>query len=324
MAYAQGGAILRPDLRGVVEEAFNQDKLYVGIKALPAMPSPNKAGQYPVIQKNAGNLLRNAVKARGSRATYPRISRAWVPDQYTTQEYGLEALVDDGDAKNMGRFFDMEAFEIRRNIGQVKLAHEIRAQTVLMDNTVFSTTTSGTAYTNANLATFDIGLDIDTAKQQIQSRGEDPDNLTVLMSFNNFIRARASTKLQNRLRGTVSTDTFLVMDEGMMAKALNVKEVLVGRAAYDTSPEGAAASVMANIWPDTFIWIGKSEEPAGPEQYFNGSTGFTIFWEEDAGLWQVESYREENKRSEVIRARHNTAEKIVLAPSAQLLATQYS
>lgn len=324
MAYGQGGAVLRPDLRGVVEEAFNQDKLYIGIKALPAMPVPNKFGQYPVIRKNSGDLLRNEVKARGSRATYARIQRAWETDNYNTQEYGMEALVDDGDSRNIGRFFDLESFEIRRNIGQVKLAHEIRAQTKLIDNTVFSTTTSGTAYTAANLATFDIGLDVDTAKQAIIARGEDPMDLTLVMSANVFYRARASTKLQNRVRGTSSTDTFIVLSEDAMAKALEVKQVLVGRAAYDTSPQGASASTLAQIWGDTFMWLGKAEEPSGPEQYFNGGTGFTIFWEEDSGLWQVESYREDNKRSEVIRARHNTDEKIVLSSSAQLIATQYS
>lgn len=327
MAFAQGGAILRPDLRGVVEEAFRQTKLYIGAKVLPPMPVPNMAGQYPVIQKNAGNLLRNEVKPRGPRSTYARISRAWVPDNYTTQEYGMEAIVDDSESRNLSRFFDVESFEIRRNIGQLQLAHEIRAAAAIQNTSTFSMTTSATAYTAANRlgnGGFDIGLDIDIAKQAIQGRGESVDDLTVVMSFNNFIRARGSTQLQNRIRGTLSTDTQLVLSEEMMADALNVKEVLVGRAQQDTSAVGASASVLSSIWSDASIWIGTVQEPTGPEEYFNGGVGFTLFWEQDADIWQVESYREENKRSEIIRARHNTAEKIVLAPAAQLLMTQYA
>lgn len=291
------------------------------------MPVPNMAGQYPVIQKNAGDLLRNEVKSRGPRSTYPRISRAWVPGQYTCQEYGMESIVDDAESRNLARFFDVESFEIRRDIGQLQLAHELRAVSTIFDRSTFALITAATAYTDANRlgnAGFDIGLDIDLAKQEIQARGENVDNLTVVMSLANFLRARGSTQLQNRIRGTISTDSTLVLSEKMMAEALNVKEVLVGRAAYDTSPVGAAASVMAGVWSNSYIWLGTVQEPSGPEQYFNGGVGFTLFWEQDGDIWQVESYREEKIRSEIIRARHNVTEKIVLATAGQLLATNYS
>jgi hypothetical protein len=330
MAFGQGGAILRPDLRGVVEEAFLQSALYIGAKVAPPMPVPNMAGQYPVITKLGGDLLRNEVKSRGPRSAYARVARAWQADTFTTQEYGLESIVDDAEARNLSRFFDVEAFEIRRDIGQVQLAHEVRVSNLIMctsATTGFSFITSATAYTNANRignSGYDIGLDIDLAKQAIQGRGENVDNLTVVMSFNNFLRARGTTMLQNRIRGTISTDALLVLSEKMVADALNVKEVLVGRAAYDASPSGAAAVTMTNIWPDTMIWVGTVAVPSGPEQYFSGGVVFTIYWEQDASMWQVESYRQEEIRSEIIRARHNTAEKIVLSAAGEVLQTQYS
>ena len=55
--YPQGNAILRADLRGVVEEAALMSEEFIGLKALPPLPVPNKAGQYPVIQRSGGNLL---------------------------------------------------------------------------------------------------------------------------------------------------------------------------------------------------------------------------------------------------------------------------
>jgi hypothetical protein len=144
------------------------------------------------------------------------------------------------------------------------------------------------------------------------------------MSLNNFLRARQSTRLQNRIRGTISTDSQLTLTAQAMADALQVKEVLIGRASYDTSKQGAAASTMSNIWSDGFLWLGKVNGPAGPEQYFNGSVGFTLFWQQDADLFQVETYREENIRSTIVRSRHDTDEKIVLATGANLLATGYA
>lgn len=324
MAFFQGGATLRADLRGVVEQAFLQGELYIGAKAMPPLPVPAKQGQYPVIQVNGGDLLRDEVKRRAAGANYARLQRAITTDTYDCIEYGIETIVDDSDNSNFSRFFSLESMEIRRAYQQVQLSHERRVATALFAPGTFNLTTAVTAYTTTNLSTYDIGLDIDTAKQAIQSRGESVDNLTVIMSLSNFLRARASTRLQNRIRGTISTDAYLVLNEASMADALQVKQILVGRAAYDTSPQGAASSTLSNIWNDSYIWIGNVNNPSGPEQYFSGGVGYTLFWEQDSDIFQVESYREENKRSEIVRARQYTAEKIVLSNAAQLLVTSYT
>lgn len=322
--YSQAGAILRADLRGVVEETFLQSELYIGPKVLPPLPVSNRTGQYPVIKKAAGNLLRNEAKPRGASADYGRITRAYETDTYTCIEYGFETAVDDSNRADVSRFFDLQATETRFAARQLQLAHELRVASAINDPATFSLSTSATAYTAANLASFDIGLDIDLAKQEIQSRGENTSDLTVVMSLPVFLRARASTRLQNRIRGTISTDSQLVLNEQAMADALEVKQVLVGRATYDTSAQGAATSTLSNIWSNSYIWVGNVASGGSADGFFNGSVGHTLFWNEDASIFQVESYREERIRSEIIRARHNVTEKIVLAPAAQLLVTQYS
>jgi len=321
--YSAGGAILRADLRGVVEEAFLQSELFIGPKCCPPIPVQTEGGQYPVIQKNAGNLLRNEAKPIAAGSDYPRVLRAWTPDTYTCEEYGIEAVVPDKNARTIGRFFDLEARETVWGYRQVQIGHEIRVSNLLMTAATFSQVTAPITYTTTNLATFDVGLDVDTAKAAIQGRGENVDNLTLVMSYNNFVRIRASTKLQNRIRGTISTDAFLTLGTQAMADALQVKQVLIGRATYDGSAQGSAASSLSNIWPDTYMWLGTVVEPSGPDQYFNGSVAFTIFWEQDADIFQVESYRQERLRSTIIRARQNTAEKVVLAPAAELIVTGY-
>lgn len=322
--YPQGGAILRGDLRGVVEEAFRASETYIGAQVLPPMPVMAKGGQYPVFKVNGGNLLRDEAKRRGPAANYARISRAYENDTYTAIEYGIEAIVDDSESNNLSRFFDLEVSETRMAYRQIQLSHERRVKAKIFDPATFSLTTSATAYTAANLATFNVGLDIDSVKASIQGRGEDVSGLTAVMSLNVFDRIRASTQLQNRIRGTISTDSMLVLDRQAVADALGLKEVLVGRAVYDTSKQGASAASLSPVWTDTYIWVGNVSTPTGPDQYFNGSVGFTLFWQEDADIFQVESYRENDIRSTIIRARQYTDEKIVLATAGQLLVTQYS
>jgi hypothetical protein len=323
--YAQGGAILRADLRGVVEEAFSTSELFIGPKVMPPLPVPAKAGQYPLITKESAGLLRSGnVVRRGSGAAYSRDASSYSNDTYTCIEYGCEAIVPDDASADASRFFSLESFETRRKYRHIQLAHESRVAAKIFAPATFNQSTSATAYTAANLTTFDIGLDLDLCKEQIQTRGESVTDLTVVMSLPVFLRARASTRLQNRIRGTVSTDTQLILDAQAMADALEVKEVLVGRAAYDTTQDNNATSSLTNCWNNTYIWIGTVRPAAGPNDFFSGSVGYTLFWQQDADIIQVESYREENIRSTIVRARQFTDEKIVLADGAQLFQTQYS
>lgn len=319
--YNQGAAVLRADLRGVQEEAFNYSAGFIGAKALPPLPVTARAGQYPRIQIDAGNLLRDETKGRGPGASYPRVQRAVTTDTYTCQEYGLEELVDDSERNDYSRFFDMEAQAVKNIMRQVQLAHERRASTLLTSRANWTATTSATAYTAANIATFNLGLDVDICKQAINSRGESADNLTAVMSLNTFNLVRASTQLQNRIRGTISTDSMLVLSKESVADALGLKQVLVGNNFYDTTAQGVTSSLSA-IWPDTVIWLGSVAPFSGAESYFSGGAAATLFWQTDGDIFQTETYREESRRSEVVRCRQYTAEKIINSNAGQLLATQ--
>jgi hypothetical protein len=322
---SSGSVILRADIRGVVEEAYLTSELFLGPKILPPLPVTAKAGQYPYISITSGALLRDEVKARGPGGNYARLDRKYITGNYTCEEYGIEVPVDDSQAMDVSRFFNLESTETRLALRQVQLAHERRTASAIIDQSVFGVTTSAVSYGSgaSSLANMDIGLDVDTAKQSIQGRGESTEGLSLVMSLNVFIRARTSTKLQNRIRGTISTDSLLVLDAQSMAAALGVKEVLIGRAYYDTSKTGASTASLSAIWGDTYMWLGRSITGGATEQYFNGSTGFTLYWNEDSSIFQVESYREDAIRSTIIRARHNVTEKIVNPRTAQLIATQY-
>lgn len=318
--YNQGAAVLRADLRGVQEEAFNYSAGFIGVLACPPLPVLARAGQYPRIQIDAGALLRDEAKGRGPGATYPRIQRAVTTDTYTCQEYGLEELVDDSERNDYSRFFDMEAAAVKNITRQVQIAHERRVATLLTNRATWTATTAATAYSVANLATFDIGLDVDICKQALASRGEATDNLSIVMSLTVFNNARASTRLQNRIRGTVSTDSYLTLSKQAVADALGVKQVLVGNNYYDTTAQGVTSSLSA-IWGDTNIWIGNVAPFSGAEAYFSGGAAASLFWQQDGEIFQTETYREENRRSEVVRCRQYIAEKVINANAGQILTT---
>jgi hypothetical protein len=154
------------------------------------------------------------------------------------------------------------------------------------------------------------------------SKGESTTNTKVVIPYPVWTRLRASTKFQNRLRGTgLSSDTILNASTQAAAEVFGVSEVLIGRTSYDSAPEGVAFAA-AQAWVNTYIWVGNvTEASAG---YFGGGAGFTLNWSEYGPVIGVSSYRDEAIKSNIVRASHYTAEKVVNANAGQLITTQYS
>jgi hypothetical protein len=320
--YSNSAAIFRGDIAGVVEQAKDFEAGLIGTGVMPILDVPVRAGQYPSFVLKEGQLLKSDMKNRSPYSAYARGTRAFVQDTYTALEYGYEEAVDDTVTLDVARFFDAEVIAAKLAKRKLLLAHELRVAAKIFDSGTFTATNSGTAYTTANLASFDCGQDVQEAIDRLLSKGESTSNLKVVIPYPVWTRVRASTKFQNRLRGTgLSTDTILNASTQAAAEVFGVSEVLIGRASYDSAPEGVAFSA-SNAWANTFIWVGSvTQASAG---YFGGGAGFTLNWSEYGPAIGVSTYREEAIKSNIVRASQYTAEKVVNANAGQLITTQFS
>ncbi len=320
--YSNSAAIFRADIAGVVEQAKELEAGLIGTQVMPILDVPVRAGQYPTFVLKEGQLLKSDMKSRSPYSAYARGTRAFTQDTYTALEYGYEEAVDDTVELDIARFFDAETMAAKLAKRKLLLAHELRVAAKIFDNSTFTATNSGTAYTTANLATFDAGQDVQEAIDRLLAKGESVSNLAVVMSAGVWTRIRASTKFQNRLRGTgLSTDTILNASQQAAAEVFGVNSVLIGRASYDTAPEGVAFS-SGSIWSNASIWVGSvTQASAG---YFGGGAAFTLSWAEYGPAVGVSTYREEAIKSNIVRASHYVAEKVVNANAGQIVTTQFS
>jgi hypothetical protein len=205
---------------------------------------------------------------------------------------------------------------------KLMLGHELRVAAAIFNASTFTATNSATAYTTANIATFDVGNDVQEAIDRLLAKGESANNLKVVIPYAVWTRIRASTKFQNRLRGAgVSSDTILNASTQAAADVFGVQEVLIGRASYDSAPEGVAFA-SANAWAVTYIFVGSVSE--GSAGYFGGGAGFTLNWSEYGPAFGVSTYREESIKSNIVRASQYVTEKVVNANAGQLVTTQYA
>ena len=182
--YPSGAATFRADLAGAVMQTADWESGLVAGRVLPIINVDAREGLYPVFDKDKGQLLKRATKIRRANgSTYSRGAIAYSQDNYTTFEYGHEIPLDYNTAKDTARFFNAETVTAMQAKRKLLLDWEIRAAAATFNTTNYGTATnSGTAYTIANIATFDLGLDIDLAKARIRAKGESDANMSVVMS----------------------------------------------------------------------------------------------------------------------------------------------
>ncbi|MFA7238337.1 MAG: hypothetical protein WC058_15865 [Phycisphaeraceae bacterium] len=320
--YSNANAVFRADLSGYVMETQDWEKNLIADLAMPVINVDADAGQYPVFKKTNGQLLKRGVKARAPNSGFPRGTMAYEQDTYSTTEWGFEQAIDDTIAKRVKRFFDAEVIASSMARRKLLLDREIRVAAALFNTSNFTATNSATAYTAANLATFDFAADVEGLKDAAISTGESFNSIVI--PYQVWTRIKQSTKFQNRLRGAgMSTDSILNVSAEAAAEVLELENVWVAKSAYDTAGEGATFT-SGLIWANTYCWVGKVTSAGTPAAMLQGGAGYTLNWSEFGPPVGISTYRDEPNKSDVVRAEQNVAEKIVNAAAGALLTTQYS
>lgn len=322
MPYSNGAAVYRGDLAGHVFETADWEKGLIGDKIAPIVNVDVPEGQYPKFLKKEGQLLKREVKARAPLGAFPRGTNAYTYDTYTCQEWGFEAPVDDTLAKKMKRFFDAELVSAQIARRKLLLDYEIRVAAMTTSTSNYDSNNSSTAYTVANLATFDVGLDVDTAKDLLISRGESPN--TAVIPYQVWTRIKASTKFQNRCRGLgFSSDAILNITPEAASEVFELDNVFVPKCAYDGAGENVAFSSTL-IWANTYIWVGKITPVSSPAGMLMGGSQYTLNWSAFGPPVGIFTYRDEPIKADIVRAEQHVAEKVVNTSAATLIGTQYA
>ena len=319
MPYANSAAISRPEITAFVEEALNADAYFIGQRILPPTPVEARAGRYPKMKLQNGELLKTDVTLRGPTGTYNEVSRKFDWDTYDTQEYGLEERIDDTIVSEMTKFFDVEATTAKLVMRAMQLDFEIRAAGTIFNSSNFNSTNSATAYTVANKATFDAPEDINAALIRLQQKGTLPN--TLVLSRQVFNRIRTSDLMQKYLIGLNSNLGQQAITEAAIGQAFGIPNVVIASASYDTAAKGKAPS-LSPIWSNSYMWLGNVQGG----DFVAGGAGRSLVWQADvpAGLFSTETYRAENRRGDIVRVRSYHSCKIVDGTCGELIATQYA
>lgn len=322
--YTNTDAEIRPELQAVVEEAFLADSYFIASQIMPVWMTGNKYGEFRKIKKASGQLLASDLgdsTVRAPRTAYKEVERTYEKDRFFCTDRGLTEVVDDSDALDIKRFFDAEATASKLLQRNMAIAYEKRVADLMFAPGIWGSKDASSPYTEANIAGLDVARDIEDAIARVQKRGEMVN--TVIMSRNVWKTIRRSTLLRKYLYGDMGGNKAIGKGEFATAFSESAQvSVLIAESSFSIAKRGGVVddSKLAYCWGDDYIWIGAV---AGGDPNAGGA-GRTMVWEEDAGsLFVVETFRDELRRSDVIRVRQHTDEKIINENSGTLIKTGY-
>jgi hypothetical protein len=321
MPYTNAQATPRADIYALVQQAnadFN--KLFIGDLVLPVKTEDARRGVYMKANLANAELLNADALPREGGAGYNRVNRRFDTDTYDCQEYGLESVVDDSYEAEVERFMNLEATEAMLLERSLKISYEARVAAAIFNTTTFNSTASAIVYSTANILTMDVASDIDIAKTKLLKKGILAN--TVVMSQDVYNRIRRSALLQNQVYGVVprAAGQRALPNEQDIANALGVDNLYVGKAPFNAANKAATYS-GSFIWNSTNIWVGQ----VNGGEYTAGGVGRTISWVKDSvGLFTPETYRSDERRSNIIRVRQTVAEKIIDATCGEIITVNIS
>jgi hypothetical protein len=249
---------------------------YVADKVLPSLVVKQKSGLIGAYGNNHLRLSDDLIGGRAQARRADPITRSSAT--YLLETHALEGVVTADDYMNVEQPYDAEADETA-GLTHLVLTNKERAfASTLFSTTVFTgrVTTPGTKYGNS---LSDPLADFKTAQNAIvDSVGMQPN--AVVMSRKVFNVLKYHPQLADVLGFKYNqAGTLTELD---IANALNVEQVIVANAPYNSAKEGQADSI-AQIWADSILFYVKPSEAAkyqislGYSMKASGALGREVF-----------------------------------------------
>jgi len=291
----------RPDIPGAMEEfSLEQNEAgYIGLQAARVLEVNSPAENVGKIPLKSLLIARDT--QRNSSGHYSSDDWEFEKWSYSTVEHGFEGKIDDRLSRLYRSYFDMEMLTARRVRGIVGRNLESRIAALFAAAT--NTTAASTVWTDASATPL---AKVEVARTAIIGRtGMKPNCLIVSDDVYRYLRF--TTELIDRLKYNGVVDVVPgKITAAQMAAIFDVDYFLVAGARKNTANSGQTAS-LSTVWTKTEAYlcrVATSDDPHEP------CFARTIHWGEDGSQigGVVETYRDDSRRSDILRVRMETDE----------------
>ena len=316
MQYQNSVAQPREELTDVIMEGITQDDQFVGLKLLPPAPLSLPTGHVPKITIAQGDLLRATGKTREYGTSFDRWQSAITDYSITLVQQAEDVQIPDEQNLIYEDYFAFESVYAKEAANRLLRSVELDVSATVFSTTNFDYNNGTYAYSAANISTITPVLDIHTAIRLVKTRGESPN--TIVFPGTIYDRVRQSADMKSFIAGSVNPGARVSPDTIQAAfSSQGIKQVLVAEA-YVNQSQSLTNNSINPIMPLSYIFVGAVQSG----QLQSGGVGRTFYWEKEGPLLNVTSYRDEVKKSNVIRAMKTTSSAITNVRAGTLIATQ--
>lgn len=302
----------RPDLGALAYEYLIDapNRGFVGLEVMPIFEVPEQSADYPIIPIEA--LIKTKDTKRAPRGQYNRGDWEFETGTYSCEEHGWEEPVDDVEAALYQRYFDAEMIATEICVDTILRNHELRVKAKL--EAVAATSGVTTEWNKA--ATCTPRADIETAREIMRANfGIMPNAL--VMAYKVFRNVLNSGEVKEALKYTNPIEMGSEEAQRQILGQYFGLDILVGSGQRDTAKKGQAYT-LGDVWDDEFVHL--IRRSSGNGRLREPVYGRTFLWYEDSPqAVVVETYREEDRRSNIVRARQHVGEAVIFAGAAHRL-----
>lgn len=319
-------ATLNPGLSSLFQYIYEEaEQDYITSRVLPTTPVNLSSDTFGVVPLKELAANSGDVTARAPGAGYSRNRMQFTSDSYSCEDHGSEEILDDNESRKYRNYLAAEEVATRRLAHRILTARERRTIAAVLDVTYYNAdsdlkvtlsnkwdTASGTPVT-----------DIEAAIVKVRDNtGIKPNALIINWKTYRALRTNPQVAAKISSSGAGSSEAARNVTIDMLRQVFDIDNIIVAGSMQNTANPNAAAT-MADLWGDHAL-VTRIATTADMQE---PCIGRTFMWTGDnkTGMndsmidGYVETYREEAIRSEIIRARHNTDEKILYKDLACLL-----
>ena len=295
--------------------AYLQEKPPVSDLIFPRVPVDFQSDKYFVWSR--ADFYRDDMDTHAPGDDYMRTKLGLTTDSYRCDEFGLEYPVPDQIVKNEDAAVQLKQTGTRVLYARLSTKKDRKFAADFFKTGVWTTDITGVAAAPGasqtlqwNDATSDPSSDVQAQMEVISAALGEVDGIRFKLLLGAAVRAALVNHPDaiDRIKYVEKADVAAV--EGIMAGWLGGDELIVGRRTYTTSAVGAATSTYARIFGKAALLVAVCDAPgiAVP------TAGYTFEWSEPGkGPIYTEEYRDEPKKSDIIRSIEYFDQKLVAA-----------
>lgn len=289
---------------------------FVGHRIAPLIDTAEQAGGINKI-RIADLLKKRQDTRRAPDGTYQRGTGGFDADTFATVERGFEERLDEREVRRLGGTYPAEELAALRSQNQVLQDYEAAViETALAAIPGGQITAIATPWSSAATA-IPVKNITDAVKAFRRRVGRLPTSL--LIDWECYQALRDCSDIISRLSAN-DDRTHGDIQTSDLARALDIGEIIISGGMQNTSAAAVGDGVLTPVWDPTkaLLFIASQSEDLLTPRFMN-----TIHWTGDGSMLgkpgSFEAYYSDERRSDVVRYRIETQEKVLYSLAATLL-----